>query len=261
MIAIMLGSARRLAIIDILEQRGFVTVDELAREFSVSRETIRRDFRALRRQGLLEKVYGGATISARTAKEYTFADRETRRLPEKQAIAEAALQFIQLGDTVMMDASSTVLQLSKVIPEDMEISVITNALPVIEELASRPNVAITSTGGSLRRTSYSFVGPAAESNLAKLRANKAFISAKGVSIQHGLTEANPYEGRIKELMVNNASEVILLVDSSKLDRLALVQFAPIERANVVITDKAAPAEVVSKLQESGVRVIVAGSCS
>ena len=243
---------------DLLEEQDVFAVEDLARRFDVSTQTIRRDLRAMEVQGLLRRTYGGAVArGAAHSLEHSFRSREEERKPQKEAIARAALARLVPGQTVMFDASTTVLYLARLLPSDFEGTAVINALPVGLELSRRHRLNVTFIGGTLRHTSLSFAGPLAEATLQRLFVDCAVISARGFSATHGLTEANPFEARLKELVVANAGRVLALVDSSKLGRASMMHFARVERVTTLITDSEAAQKEVDAIQACGVEVIVA----
>lgn len=257
----LLAIERRIALAELVRRNPVVAVDDLARRFNVSAQTIRRDFQALEQQGLLTRTYGGAITNADDAlhlsREHAFRSREQERAAQKLAIARAAVSLVEPESTVIFDASTTVLQLARALPIDVEITAIVNALPIANELSRCPNVTLTMIGGTLRHTSFSFTGPISEASLGRLFADTAFISARGVALQRGLTEANPSESALKEMMVANASRVVALVDSSKLGSTALSLFAPFSSIDTLITDDGADARLVEQIRAAGVEVAVA----
>ncbi len=258
----MLGIERRRALAGLLTENSVLTVEDLAQRFDVSTQTIRRDFQDLERRGLLTRSYGGAVArSADTrgplSREGAFGVREGERAAQKEAIARCALALVVPGSTVILDASTTVLALARLLPPDIELTAIVNALPVAMELARRLNVATTTLGGTLRQTSLSCSGPIAEATLRRLFADTAFISARGLSPERGLTEANPGEAALKEIMLANATRVVALVDSSKLGRAALNFFAPVARLDVLVTDDRADSVLIDLLRAGGTEVRVA----
>lgn len=257
----LLAVERRLLLADLVRQNPVVTVEDLARRFSVSAQTIRRDFQVLEQQGLLTRTYGGAVARQddplQLSREYAFRAREEERAVQKRAIARAALDLVEPESTVIFDASTTVLALARELPLDIELTSIVNALHIALELSRRPNVNLTMMGGTLRQTSFSFTGPISETNLSKLFADTAFISARGLALGRGLTEANPSESALKEMMVGNANRVVALIDSSKLGRTALSLFAPFSAVDILVTDDGAEPGVVTDVQSMGVEVRVA----
>ena len=139
---------------------------------------------------------------------------------QKRAIAGAALDLVEPESTVIFDASTTVLALARELPLDIELTAIVNALHIALELSRRPNVNLTMIGGTLRQTSFSFTGPMSEAALSRLFAGTAFISARGLAIGRGLTEANPSESALKEMMVANANRGIITQRKSSIRLLA-----------------------------------------
>jgi DeoR/GlpR family transcriptional regulator of sugar metabolism len=257
----LLAIQRRMELADLVKQDPVVTVDDLARRYNVSPQTIRRDFQAMEERGLLTRTYGGAITRVdnplQMSHEAAFRAREEEQAAEKQAIAVMAATLIQPHAIVIFDASTSVLQLARALHPDVEITAIVNALPIAMELSRRPNVVVTAVGGTLRQTSLSFTGPISEASLRRLYADVAFISARGFSIDRGLTEANPYESALKEMMVANATRVVALIDSSKLGRTALSPFAETTSIDVVVTDSGADQAIVSDLREIGIEVCIA----
>jgi len=258
----MLAIERRRALAGLLDENAVLTVEDLARRFDVSAQTIRRDFQDLERRGLITRSYGGAVarsadVLSSLSRERAFGAREGERAAQKEAIARCALALVVPGSTVILDASTTVLALARLLPLDIELTAIVNALPVAMELGCRPNVATTTLGGSMRHTSLSCGGPIAEATMRRLFADTAFISARGLSLQRGLTEANPVEAALKEIMLGNAARAVALVDSSKLGRTALSLFAPLERIDTLVTDDGADPATLGRLREAGLEIHVA----
>ncbi len=254
-----LAIERRMALAELLRANPVLTVDDLARRFDVSAQTIRRDFQVLEGRGLITRAYGGAVARSGDplSREGAFATREAERAAQKGTIARRALEFVVPGSTVILDASTSVLGLARALPPDIELTAIVNALPVAMELSRRPNVSTTAIGGMMRQTSLSFTGPIAEATLRRLFADTAFISARGLSLERGLTEANPTESALKEIMMANATRVVALVDSSKLGATALSFFAPAGRVDTLVTDDGADPAIVDRLREAGVQVSIA----
>lgn len=255
----MLAIERRKALAELLERDAVLTVDDLARRFTVSAQTVRRDLQYLEGRGLITRTYGGAVAREDDllSRERAFLMREGERAAQKDALARHALAFVEPGSTVIFDASTTVLHLARALPLDIELNAIVNALPVGMELSRRPSVALTALGGTMRHTSLSFTGPIAETALRRLFAGTAFISARGLSLTRGLTEANPTEAALKEIMVANATRVVALVDGSKLGRSALAFFASLAALSVLVTDEGADPAAVAELRQAGLDVRVA----
>jgi DeoR/GlpR family transcriptional regulator of sugar metabolism len=255
----MLAFERRMALAELLKTNSVLTVDELVRRFGVSAQTMRRDFAYLADRGLLTRTHGGGVARAGDALglEAAFDLRAAQQAVAKRAMARAAQSLLVAGSTVMLDASTSVLALARRSARDLELHAIVNALPIAAELGLRANVSTTIVGGTIRPTSRSASGPLAERMLRGLFADTAFISARGLSIERGLTEANPAESALKEIMIANATRVIALIDSSKFERTALSFFAPVDAIDTLVTDAGADPAMLRALRERGVDVIVA----
>jgi DeoR/GlpR family transcriptional regulator of sugar metabolism len=257
----LLAVERRMALAELVRQDPIVTVEDLARRFSVSAQTVRRDFQFLEERGLLTRTYGGAVTRAddvlHLSLERAFRAREREHAAEKRAMACVAAELVEPLSTVILDASTSVLQLARALPLDIELTAIVNALPIAQELTRRRNVSLTTIGGAMRETSFSFTGPISEATLRRLFADTAFISARGLALQRGLTEANPLEGALKEIMIANSTRVVAMVDSSKLGRSALTLFAPLSAVDILVTDDGADETIVEEVRAAGVEVRIA----
>lgn len=231
----MLALERHRKIVEIIEQKESMRVIELARLFQVTEETIRRDLEKLETQGKLLRSHGGAISVRNKEKETPFIQRKISYEKEKMSIAKEAVKQIKEGDTIILDASTTAWQMSRLIP-NMKITVVTNAIKVALELADRSQITLISTGGTLIPESLSYVGPLAEKSLRDYHVNKLFISCKGLNFKTGLSEPSEFQAMIKKRMISIADYCYLLIDHSKFEVQALSNFAQIIDINQVITD-------------------------
>lgn len=253
----MLAAERRVSIARRVEQFGSVRVSELASTFGVTEETIRRDLEELEREGILRRTYGGAVRANGTGFELSFAQREEKNRELKERIARAAAALVEEGDTIALDASTTALRFARLLPQG-RYTVLTNSVQVVLELAHRPGVTVMSTGGTLRETALSFVGPLAERAVQEYHVDKVFLSCKGVTLEHGLTDSNELEVMLKKRMVGAAREVIALIDSTKFGYVGFATIAPVGAVHKLVTDSGIPPEIRQALEEQGIEVIVAG---
>lgn len=253
----MLPVERQRKILEMIKERPAVTVSELHQMLGVSRETIRHDLRQLEREGLIVRSHGGAARVESEETDRGFVRREREYPDEKRIIARAALAYIQPGDVIMMDASTTVLALARILPRDYRLTVVTTSVAVPVVLAERDDLTVICTGGILRPQSRSYYGQHAESFLDTVHAHKAFLSCQGVHAQLGVTESNLFDAQVKARMVQAASALIILADHSKLGRVSLTSFAPAAAVARLITDGGADPGVVQELVASGLVVEVA----
>jgi DeoR/GlpR family transcriptional regulator of sugar metabolism len=234
----MLAVNRRQSIFDLLQERGSVTVVELSRRFEVSEETIRRDLPKMEASGLLSKTYGGAFINAGMHLEVPVAMREHTRVEAKSRIAAICANLVHNGDTIFLDGSSTSVRIAESILDKKNLIVLTNAIRVAETLSRSTSMKVILTGGTLRPTTLTMVGKAAENAVLNYFADKAFICCDGVHRQHGITDANEKEAVVRQAMMRRAESSILVADASKFNKTSFVHLADFAEFAVVVTDEA-----------------------
>jgi DeoR/GlpR family transcriptional regulator of sugar metabolism len=222
-------------------------VTDLARQFGVTEETIRRDLEKLETEGKLMRSHGGAVAPVAITGERHYSERQLANAREKSAIARVAVALIEEGDTVVLDASSTVLQLARLLP-DIDVTVLTNSIQVALTLADRPRIRVVGTGGTLSTASLSFAGPQAEQSLEKYFVNKAFLSCTGVDTEFGLSDINERQALLKIKMMEISARTFLLVDHSKFGARSLRRFSRLEDVDEIITDSQIDAEALATIK-------------
>jgi len=223
---------RRQRILDLVSS-GEEDVEALAQRFGVSSSTIRRDLAGLSRSGAITRTYGGA-VSAHRAPEQTLLAREQINRIAKAAIGRAAAGTIEVGDSILLDAGSTVAALARCLV-DKTMRVVTGNLALVPMFIQR-GVDVTVLGGEVRAISMGVVGPLAEMVLRRLSVDKVFLGADGVVAGRGLCEASAEQCALKELMMAQATEVFVLADSSKLGRATQQCWAPLSKPWTLVTD-------------------------
>lgn len=247
---------RRRGIIDLLMETGSASVDELSFRFGVSRMTIHRDLDDLERDGLLRKLRGGASLQSDAQFESDFRYRQRQAVPEKRRIAALAAQFVEPGQTVMVDDSSTAGNLTRHLVDLRPLTVITNNLSVVQDLADEGGITVIAIGGQYSKKFHGFFGLPAEEALRSLRADIAFVSTSaidGTSAFHQDQEVV----QTKRLMIAGARRRYLLADHSKFGRTALHFMAPLAVFDAVVTGGEPPQEVRAALEAEGVLLKVA----
>ncbi|HVT68700.1 MAG TPA: DeoR/GlpR family DNA-binding transcription regulator [Trebonia sp.] len=251
------ASQRREQIKRLTSVQGLVNVEQLAESFDVTPSTIRRDLSLLTERGELARTYGGA-IATGGGREATLGQRATMATGQKEHIARLAATFVADGETLILDAGTTTGRLARRLRERDGLTVITNGMTALAELADAEKVNVVCLGGDLRHISQGFVGPMTELTLSRLTADRAFLGADSLDARLGICEASPVQTRLKELMMAHADHVYVLADSSKLGRAAFDAWAPIERPWTLITDAGATEEqLVPFRDQGGVTVLVA----
>ncbi len=255
----MYAEERQQAIADLVAQRGRLSVNALAEEYAVTTETVRRDLSVLERAGVLRRVHGGAVpAAALTALEAKVGDRDLAHADEKDRIAKAALRLLPAsGGSVLLDAGTTTARLAMMLPRDVQLTVVTNAVPIAARLAGSPSVDLHLLPGRVRSTTHAAVGEDTVEALARLRADVAFVGTNGISADHGLSTPDHTEAAAKRSMVASAHRVVVLVDSSKIGRELTVRFAELADVDVVVTDSGADPHELDVLRAAGVQVVVA----
>lgn len=230
-------SPRQQHILTRLEQAGRVSVGDLSRELGVSDVTTRKDLQELEEGSFLKRVYGGAVAARRSKYNLSLGDKVGQLAAPKLRIAEAALALIHDGDTLILDAGSTTLALARLLPgRRRQLTVITNALPILAELSAVAGLELIALGGIVRRHSLALVEPQAVATLRGLHADMAFFGATGATLAQGLSTPNLIEAETKAAMLASAGEAIALLDHSKFDQASLAPFAPWEALRYLVTD-------------------------
>lgn len=232
----MLALERRNLILEKLQEEKRVVVSELSQLYHVSEETIRRDLDKLEVEGYATKSYGGAVINENTGIDMPFNVRKNRNVIEKQKIAELAAGMVRDGEHIMLDASTTSVFIAKAIKDRERLTVITNSIEIMIELADVSGWTIISTGGTMKEGYLALLGARAEDAIRSYYVDKAFISCKAFDRDRGIMDSNELFAHAKQMMVNAARESILAVDHTKFDIAAFAQIMDTRKLSAVITD-------------------------
>ena len=230
----MMPTRRRQAILSEVRKASAASAEDLAGMFGVSVETIRRDLRGLRDQGLLERVYGGA-LSVQSS-EGTFAARSSRHHDRKRAIAALAASLVAPQDTIIIDIGTTALEVARALPEAFRGRVLTNSVPAAMALADREEIELLLCGGQVRHGDAACFGSQAEAFFADFYADKAFLGSGGVHAEAGLTDYYPHEVAARRVMIAHAGASYVLADSSKLGNVAVHRVCALTQVTAVITN-------------------------
>jgi DeoR family transcriptional regulator of aga operon len=246
---------RRRHIRAMIEAQAQGSVAELAQHFGVSAVTIRTDLAALENMGAVVRYHGGA-LPRGDSDEVPIDIKQTLHRAEKVRIATAAVELIRDGETLILDSGTTTAEIAKQIRalKLNSINVITNALNIAVLLANAPHVNLIIPGGILRRKSWSLSGPQAEQALRDLQADHVFLGVDSLDPEIGLMTPHVLEAQLNALMIRISRHVVAVTDSSKLLRRNLSVIAPVERVDILITDRAAPEDCVAAIRARGVEV-------
>jgi len=250
---------RQQSIADLVTQRGRLSVTELAEEYTVTTETVRRDLSSLERAGVIRRVHGGAVpASTLSVLEVTLNERDRENTEQKDRIARAALAFLpHSGGSVLLDAGTTTARLATHIPRDHRLTIVTNAVPIAARLAGLATIELRLLPGRVRSTTQAAVGADTVAALEVLRTDVAFIGTNGLSVGHGLSTPDHSEAAGKRVMVRGGHRVVVLTDSSKFGRESTVRFAEIGDIDVLITDSGIGSGLLNALRGRDIEVVVA----
>ena len=246
-------SMRSRQILSILFEKGFATVEELVEELQVSRMTVHRDLDELQSRGALTKVRGGATAARTSSFESNWHFRRKEHLEAKEAIAQRALDYVEPGDSLVIDPSTTGHVFCQLLSEKAPLKVVTCSLPVITDLSNVPDIELHVIGGVYDPNFHCFMGTNAQEAAKRFRVDKIFMSTAALS---GRTMFHSQERAISldRQLFNSAREHILLCDSSKLSHTALHVFGDASEWQVIITDSNADPAALEELRDTGPQI-------
>lgn len=247
---------RRALILKLLEQKEEVQVTELSRVTGISEVTIRKDLTILQNRHLLLRTRGGAMRKPveNQSEDTTIAKKRMFNFKEKQRIGEEAVKMIKEGDFIMLDSGTTTLEIARHLGNFQHLRIITNAMNIATELMNYKRFDVVLLGGNVRVNSHSMVGPLALSVLRNFSRYKLFLGVDSFSIENGVSTPNLEEALLNQLMIQQADKVIAVFDSSKFNKRSFVHIADAKELDCIITDRAIPTGMTSKLKQLGVEV-------
>lgn len=251
----MLPIERKNEILSKLMLEGKVIVSDLAVQYSVTEETIRRDLEKLEREGFAKKTYGGAVKSDNMTAELPYTVRKLTNVSGKKYIAEKIGNLIQDGDSIMLDASTTALFTVKSIFNKHNLTLITNSVEILLDLPTSNDWRIISTGGTYRQDSMSFLGSSTTKVISNYHADYAVMSCKGLDIEKGITDTRENNADLKKGFISNAKKVILAVDSTKFNKISFVKICDLGCIDIVVTDVKPSDECIKEFEKNNIELI------
>ena len=233
----MLAIERKNEILLKLKTEQRVLVSSLAEHYGVTEETIRRDLDKLEKEGYATKTYGGAIWGNSTKTDLSYTIRNRTNVEAKHAIGEEIAGLIEDGDHIMLDDSSTSLYIAKHIQSKKNLTVITNSVEILVELAAKDDWTVMSTGGKLKQESMALVGDTAQTMLRSFHVDLCVFSGKGLSFTDGITDSNEFHASMKKAMMASSGKNILAIDSSKFDKVSFVKIAALSEIDMIVTEK------------------------
>jgi DeoR/GlpR family transcriptional regulator of sugar metabolism len=251
----MQSEERRYRLETYLQRVEFASLEELARQVEASVSTVRRDLTILEAGGSLRRTHGGARLINPRSDEFTFSARDTHQLTEKEAIGRAAAELICPNQSVIVDAGTTVYHVARHL-ETKSLQIITNSLPVANLFAAANRVEVVVSGGVIYPRLGVLVGPLAVEAFSGMHADVAIMSAGGITLE-GVTNSHGLLIDIQRAMIRAAQRVVFCLDHTKLGRQSVSPLCGLDAIDTLVTDAAAPADLVAALRERGLEVRVA----
>ncbi|MHA5054519.1 DeoR/GlpR family DNA-binding transcription regulator [Streptomyces sp. SD15] len=262
----LLAEQRRALILDEVRRRGGVRVNELTRKLGVSDMTVRRDLDALARQGMVEKVHGGAVpVVEASTHEPGFEAKSGLELTAKEDIARAAAELVAPGTAIALSGGTTTYALAHRLLDVPDLTVVTNSVRVADVFHAAQRVAgqrqgaatVVLTGG-VRTPSDSLVGPVADQAIESLHFDVLFLGVHGISVEAGLSTPNLAEAETNRRLVQSARRVVVVADHTKWGTVGLSSFAALEQVDTLVTDAGLPTAARAEISEHLRRLVVAG---
>ena len=247
---------RRALILQLLEQKEEVSVIEISRQTGISEVTIRKDLTILQNRHLLLRTRGGAMRKpvVNTNGDTTIERKRMFNFREKERIGEEAAKLIKDGDFIMLDSGTTTLEVARHLDKFYNLRIVTNAMNIASELMKYKRFDVVLLGGNVRLNSLSTVGPLALTVLRNFSGYKLFLGVDSFSIEDGVSTPNLEEALLNQIMIQQADKVIGVFDSSKFNKRSWVHVGNVNELDCIITDRAIPIGMSSKLKEAGVEV-------
>lgn len=252
----MLIGERRQHILSLLQRDGRVLVSELSESLGISPITIRKDLDQLEFSGLVRRTHGGALTPQNSMMlDPSLKEKQHHQEKEKQRIALAAAKLVSENQCILLDSGTTTTMVARALRGFSRLTIVTNAVNIAQDL-SDTNFEIILTGGTLRKNSFSLVGPMAEDTLAQIHADILFLAVDGFDPKVGVMTPNVLESRVNRAMVKASRRVVVVCDSTKFDRSSLALIIPSNAVHTVITDSQISDAAADDLRNAGIELIL-----
>lgn len=233
----MTANHRRDKILELIKEDGSAKVVDLARIFKVTEPTVRQDLEKLEKDGLVIREHGGAYLKNVESNVKTVSLTHQENLDKKEAIASKCLDFIESGDTIILDSGSTTTEIAKKLKGFKNLTVITNALNIALMLGAEPGIEVIVTGGEFKPPTLSLTGQKAADFFKGINAQKLFLATAGISLKSGLTYPSISDLVVKKAMIDAAEITYLVADSTKIGKSAFASLGALSLINFIITDE------------------------
>lgn len=249
----MLKEERQYYILEQLRRVGRIVAQNISRELQVSEDTIRRDLRELAQVGKLQRVHGGAIVRAPTGG--SFAERAEHAPAAKIALAQAAAQFVQDGQVILLDGGTTNLQVAKHLPQTLAATVVTPSPAIALALLDHPQVEVLMLGGRLSKRAAMTLGIATAEALHGVRADLCMLGVCSLHHEVGISVTDPEEAQLKRLMIAQSADVVAVVLADKLETALPYVVGPLDHITQLVTERFVAAETLELYRATGMTIM------
>jgi len=253
----MLPKQRRQKIFELIREDGHAKVLKLSKIFKVTEVTIRQDLEKLEEEGLIIREHGGAYLKDIGINVRNIELLSKEHMSDKEAIAQKAIEFINDGDTIILDSGSTVSEIAKLLAGYKNLTVITNALNIALILGADPEINLILTGGEFKAPTLSLTGQKAADSLEGLHVDKLFLATAGITLKSGLTYPSISDIVVKRAMIESANTVYLVADSSKIGKSAFASLGALSLIDYLITDSKIKEEDIELFTQNDIKLVIA----
>ena len=253
----MLAEQRRLKILELLQEDGSARVSNLSKTFDVSEPTIRQDLEKLETEGHIVRQHGGAFLKDVPQQVQNLALHHQENMDKKLRIGKKAAEFINDWDSIILDSGSSITEVAQNIANKQNLTIITNALNIALLLGSQPSFEIMVTGGEFKAPTLSLTGEKAANFFRQFHVNKLFLATRGISLETGLTYPSVSDLPVKKAMIESATEVFLVADSTKIGNPSFASLGRLDMIHYFITDDQIRDEDRKIFENKGIKVVIA----
>lgn len=253
----MTANHRREKIFELIKEDGSAKVVNLAKIFKVTEPTIRQDLEKLEEDGLVTREHGGAYLKNVNLNVSTVSLANQENMDKKEVIAQKCLEFIEPGDTIILDSGSTTSEIAKKLKGFKGLTVITNAVNIALLLGGEPGIEVIVTGGEFKPPTLSLTGQKAADFFEGINAQKLFLATAGISLKAGLTYPSISDLVVKKAMIEAAEVTYLVADSTKFGKSAFASLGALSLINYIITDGGIEDKHKQIFQDNEIELIIA----
>jgi len=253
----MLAPYRRLKIFELLKEEGSARVSKLSKIFNVSEPTIRQDLEKMEKEGYIQREHGGAYLKSIPKQVKALSLQHQENLDKKRLIGITAAKLINNNETIILDSGSTTTEIAKNLTNKTNLKIITNSLNIALLLGSIYSFEILMTGGEFKAPTLSLTGEKAAKFFENIHVDKLFLATGGISFEAGLTYPGFNDLPVKKMMIESASEIYLVADSTKIGKISFASLGSLELIDYFITDNDINKEDIEYFEKKGVEVIIA----